>query len=80
MNINSIQTVILNTLTTFSGKVLIIITAVIAVGLAYLIFSFGWQQIKHALDAGMGRSEWGDRPRFFRGERVGKTGTGHWSF
>jgi len=50
MNINAIQTVLSNTLVTFSFSVLQIITATIAVGCAYLIFKFGWRKIKYSLD------------------------------
>jgi len=45
MNITTLQTVILNTLTTFSLAVLGIITAIISIGVAYLIFTVGWHRL-----------------------------------
>ncbi len=49
MNVASIQALITSSLSTFGVSVLVIITAVIAVGVAYFIFKFGWSRVKTAL-------------------------------
>jgi hypothetical protein len=61
---------ILSTLTTFGGAILVIVTAVIGIGVAYLIFTWGYQQI-----LGIGHT---DKPRFWKGERWGKSGSNNW--
>lgn len=52
MNANATQTIILGALADFGGAVLIIIGAVLAVGVGYLVFRIGWTSTKRALDAG----------------------------
>jgi len=45
MNLNSIETLITSTLTDFGASVLVILTAVIGLAIAYVAFRFGWNQI-----------------------------------
>jgi len=80
MNDTNTLNVILSTLSTFGEKVLIIITATVGIGLAYLVFSYGWQRIKFSMSVREGMSDADDRPNFWKGERMGKRGSGHWSF
>jgi len=49
MDASSTQALVTNTLTDFGTSVLAIITAVIGVGLAYLVFRFGWRKVKGSL-------------------------------
>lgn len=49
MTTTAVQGVITGALTDFGGTVLIILTAVIGVGVAYLAFRFGWSKIKGSL-------------------------------
>jgi len=49
MDISTIQTLILSTLTDFGASVLVILTSVISLGLAYLIFRWGWKQVQGSL-------------------------------
>jgi len=50
MNNTQTQDVILNTLSDYGVAVLAILGAVLAVGLAYLVFKFGWSQVKSSLE------------------------------
>ncbi len=43
------ESLVTGTLTTFGTSVLAILTAVIGVGVAYLIFRFGWRKVKGSL-------------------------------
>lgn len=45
MTASAIQSLILSTLTQFGVSVLAIITAVIGVAVAYLVFKFGWKRV-----------------------------------
>jgi len=49
MDVTAAQGVVTSTLSTFGGAVLVIITAVIAVGVAYLVYRFGWRKVKGSL-------------------------------
>jgi len=49
MNNTQVQNLITDTLTDFGASVLVIITAVIGIGLAYLVFRFGWAKVKGSL-------------------------------
>jgi len=49
MAISDTQALVTSTLGTFGTAVLVIITAVIAVGVAYLVFKFGWRKVKGSL-------------------------------
>jgi len=42
-------TLVVSTLATYGHFVLIIITAVIGIGVAYLVYCFGWQSIRASL-------------------------------
>jgi len=53
MNYNDTLNLITSTLSEFGLSVLAIITATIAIGLAYLIFRVGWSKTKHALNSGV---------------------------
>ena len=46
MDISDISTLIVSLVTTFGGAVLVIITATVALGVAYLAFRFGWSKVK----------------------------------
>jgi hypothetical protein len=50
MNTTQTQSLIIDTLTTFGNSVLVILTAVIGIGVAYLVFRFGWRKVKMSLD------------------------------
>jgi len=54
MSISAIQAVILSTLSQFGASVLAILGAVISIGLAYLIFRFGWRSVQTSLSGGSG--------------------------
>lgn len=49
MTASATQAVITSTLSDFGASVLVILTAVIAIGVAYLVFRFGWRKIKGSL-------------------------------
>lgn len=49
MNASSTQALITGTIADFGIAVLAIITAVIGLGLAYLVFRFGWRRVKGSL-------------------------------
>jgi uncharacterized membrane-anchored protein YhcB (DUF1043 family) len=49
MNATATQTLVTDTLTTFGTSVLAILTAVIGIGVAYLVFRFGWRKVKGSL-------------------------------
>lgn len=49
MNASSTQALVTDTLTTFGSSVVVILTAVIGIGVAYLIFRFGWRKVKGSL-------------------------------
>jgi len=45
MDLTAIETLITGTVTDFGATVLVILTAVIALAVAYLAFRFGWRKI-----------------------------------
>jgi len=49
MNATATQALITDGLTTFGSSVLVIIGAVLVIGIAYLVFRFGWRKIKGSL-------------------------------
>jgi len=49
MTASATQALVLDTLSDFGVAVLAIIGAVIGIGLAYLIFKFGWRKVKGSL-------------------------------
>jgi len=49
MTASTAETLVTGTLTTFGSSVLVILTAVIGIGVAYLIFRFGWYKIQSSL-------------------------------
>lgn len=49
MTASATQAIVLSTLTDFGTSVVAIIGAVIGVGLAYLVFRFGWRKVKGSL-------------------------------
>lgn len=49
MSASSTEALVTATLTTFGGSVLVILTAVIGIGVAYLVFRFGWRRVKGSL-------------------------------
>jgi len=46
MTASATEALITGALSTFGGAVLVIITAVLGIGVAYLIFRFGWRKVK----------------------------------
>lgn len=46
MDLTAIGTLATSTLTAFGGQVLIVLTAVIGVAIAYFLFKFAWSKIK----------------------------------
>jgi hypothetical protein len=49
MNATATQALVTGAVTDFGTSVLAIITATIGLGLAYLVFRFGWKKVKGAL-------------------------------
>jgi len=49
MTASATEALVTGTLTTFGGAVLVILTAVIGIGVAYLVFRFGWRKVKGSL-------------------------------
>jgi len=49
MTASATQALVTSTLADFGGAVLVILTAVIGIGLAYLVFRFGWRKVKGSL-------------------------------
>jgi len=49
MTASSTQALVISTLGDFGVAVLAILTAVIGIGVAYLIFRFGWRKVKGSL-------------------------------
>lgn len=49
MDVSSTTALVTTTLTSWGTAVLTIITAVIAIGLAYLVYKFGWGRVKRSL-------------------------------
>jgi len=49
MTASATQALVTDTLADFGGSVLVILTAVIGIGLAYLVFRFGWRKVKGSL-------------------------------
>jgi len=49
MTASATQSLVTSTLSSFAAAVLVIITAVIGVGVAYLVFKFGWRKVKGSL-------------------------------
>jgi len=49
MTASATQALIVDTVGDFGVSVLAIITATIAIGLAYLVFKFGWGRVKKSL-------------------------------
>jgi len=56
MDTTATQTIILSALSQYGVSVLAILGAVLTLGLAYLVFRFGWKSTKNALDGGYHRS------------------------
>jgi hypothetical protein len=50
MDATSTQTLITDGLTTFGSSVVVILGAVLTIGIAYLVFRFGWRKIKGSLN------------------------------
>jgi len=46
MDASSMTTVVTGTLTTYGTALVTILTAVIGIGVAYLVFRFGWRKVK----------------------------------
>ena len=46
MSASAMGTLITDTITAYGAQLLIILTAVIGIGLAYLVFRFGWRKVK----------------------------------
>jgi hypothetical protein len=49
MTASATEALVTGTLTTFGSSVLVILTAVIGIGVAYLVFRFGWRKVKGSL-------------------------------
>ena len=49
MDITDISSLIISLVTTFGGAVLVIITATVGLGVAYLAFRFGWKKVKNSV-------------------------------
>lgn len=49
MTASATQSLITGAVTDFGAAVLVIITATLAIGLAYLVFKFGWGRVKRSL-------------------------------
>jgi hypothetical protein len=49
MTATATQGLITGALTDFGGAVLVILTAVLVIGVGYLVFRFGWSKVKSSL-------------------------------
>ena len=49
MTASATEALVTSTLSSFGASVLVILTAVIGVGLAYLVFRFGWRKVRGSL-------------------------------
>jgi len=49
MTASATQALVTGAVTDFGTSVLAILTAVLAIGLAYLVFRFGWRKVKGSL-------------------------------
>ncbi len=49
MTASSTEALVTTTLSTFGSSALVILTAVIGVGVAFLIFRFGWRKVKGSM-------------------------------
>lgn len=71
MTASATQALITGAVTDFGASVLVIITATLAIGLAYLVFRFGWRKLKMELNTA---------PRgvnaYFTSKRYGRTKSG----
>jgi len=72
MDTTATQTIIINALTQYGASVLVIITATLAIGLAYLVFRFGWKKTKSSLDGGMVFKDNMERSAYNRGLALNK--------
>ena len=50
MDITQTSSLITGLVTTFGGAVLVIITATVGLGVAYLVFRFGWSSVQRSLN------------------------------
>jgi len=73
MNASTMTTLITDTISTFGTSLVTILGAVIGVGVAYLVFRFGWKKVKGSTSDGIfnrAQSHFGyklDRKYYFRG-------------
>ncbi len=49
MTASATEALVIATLGTFGTSVLVILTAVIGIGVAFLVFRFGWRKVKGSL-------------------------------
>jgi len=49
MTLTAIETLITDTLTDFGASVLVILTAVIGLAIAYVAFRFGWNKVRGSI-------------------------------
>ncbi len=49
MSSTTAEALVTTTLTTFGASAIVILTAVIGVGVAFLIFRFGWRKVKGSM-------------------------------
>lgn len=52
MTTTATTNLITGALTTFGGSVLVILGAVLTIGVAYLVFRFGWRAVKNSTGSG----------------------------
>lgn len=66
MNATATQNLIINSLSTFGISVFAILSAILGIGIAYLVFRFGWNSIKSSLGttSNFSRFVYKTNPRF----------------
>ena len=69
MNTVDTKNLIIDTIADYGDQAFLILVAVIGLAVAYLVFKFGWNMTRSALDP---RAEFGDLPR--KGEKWGVPG------
>jgi len=72
MDTTATQTIITNALTDYGVAVLAILTAILTLGVAYLVFRFGWKKTKASLDGGMVFRDDMERQAYNRGLALNK--------
>jgi len=58
MTTSAITTLITTTISDYGTALLAILSAVVGIGVAYLVFRFGWRSVKNSNDGGVHHWKW----------------------